>query len=74
MLRIPSSPYPKYKGSKCLMNVGTRGPEDRMKFVKESGFDYSREDIKQVKSELSEDELGDVAAGFGDVCGSYEMG
>ncbi len=39
-------------------------PEDRMNFIKENGFDFSKEDIEQVKSELSEEEL-EGAAGSG---------
>ncbi len=31
--------------------------EDRMKFIKMNGFDFSKEEFKQVKSELGEDEL-----------------
>ncbi|MCP4138700.1 MAG: Nif11-like leader peptide family natural product precursor, partial [Chloroflexi bacterium] len=43
-------------------------PEDRMIFLKESGFDFSKEDIEKVKSEMSEEELGSVAGG-GYACG-----
>ncbi|MCP4289399.1 MAG: Nif11-like leader peptide family natural product precursor [Gammaproteobacteria bacterium] len=32
-------------------------PEDRTKFVKDNGFDFSKEHIEQVKLELSDDEL-----------------
>ncbi len=41
-------------------------PEDWMKFAKESGFDFSKEDIEQVKPELSEDELDKVGGGHCD--------
>ncbi len=45
---------------------GKSSPEDRMKFVKESGFDFSREDIKHVKSELSDEELESLGGGHND--------
>ncbi len=38
-------------------------PEDRMKFVKESGFDFSTEEFEHVKSELGEDELEAIGGG-----------
>ncbi len=40
-------------------------PEDRMIFLKESGFDFSKEEFEQVKPELSDDELSKVAGGGG---------
>ncbi len=39
-------------------------PEDRMKFVKESGFDFSKEEFEQVKSELSDEELDLVSGSY----------
>ncbi len=50
-------------------------PEDRMKFAKENGFDFSKEDIEQVKSELSDEELeGAAGGGCGNAieCGGVE--
>ncbi len=35
-----------------------------MKFVKQNGFDFSKEELEQVKTQLSEDELSAVAGGF----------
>ncbi len=40
-------------------------PDDRMKFAKESGYDFSKDELEQVKSELSEDELEKIGAGTG---------
>ncbi len=37
--------------------------EDRMQFVKANGFDFSKEEFEQVKSELSEGELEKVPGG-----------
>ncbi len=37
--------------------------EDRMKFVKDNGFDFSKEEIEQVKSEMSDEELDGMATG-----------
>ncbi len=39
-------------------------PEEWMKFVKENGFDFSKEDIEQVKSELNDDELEMIVGGI----------
>ncbi len=40
-------------------------PENRMKFVKESGFDFSKEELETVqeKMQLTEDELESLAGG-----------
>ena len=38
--------------------------EDRMSFVKQTGYDFTAEDIGLVKAELIEDELGSVAGGL----------
>ena len=38
-------------------------PEEWMKFVKESGFDFSKEEFEQVKSEMSVEELDKVGGG-----------
>ncbi len=38
-------------------------PEDRMKFIKDNGFDFSKEEFEQVKSELSDDELEKIGGG-----------
>ncbi len=37
--------------------------EDRMQFVKVNGFDFSKEEFEQVKSELSEEELEQIGGG-----------
>ncbi|EHQ88915.1 Nif11-like leader peptide family natural product precursor [Desulfosporosinus youngiae] len=37
--------------------------EERLAFVKESGFDFTPEEIKQVDEELSDNELDAVAGG-----------
>ncbi len=37
--------------------------EDRMQFVKANGFDFSKEEFEQVKSELSEGELEQIGGG-----------
>ncbi|MCP4292045.1 MAG: Nif11-like leader peptide family natural product precursor [bacterium] len=47
---------------------GKSSPEDRMKFVKESGFDFSREDMDQVTSALSDDELERASGGIAIRC------
>ena len=39
-------------------------PEDWMKFVEENGFDFSKGEFEQVKSELSDGEL-EVVGGTG---------
>ncbi len=38
--------------------------EDRMQFVKANGFDFSKEEFEQVKSELSDEELGLVSGSY----------
>ncbi len=42
---------------------GKSSPEDQMKFVKENGFDFSKEEFGQVKSELSEEDLDRIDGG-----------
>lgn len=37
--------------------------KSRMDFVTSHGFDFSKEEIEVVKSELSEEDLGDLAGG-----------
>ncbi len=37
--------------------------EERKKFVKQNGFDFSKDDLQQVKSELSDDDLGAIEGG-----------
>ena len=37
--------------------------EERMEFVKGAGFDFTKEEIKSVQDELSDDDLGKVAGG-----------
>ncbi len=41
-------------------------PEDRMIFLKESGFDFSKEEFEQVKPELSDDDLESLSGGHRD--------
>ncbi len=41
-------------------------PEDRMQFVKANGFDFSKEELEQVKSELSDEELESLSGGHRD--------
>ncbi len=38
-------------------------PEDRMQFVKDNGFNFSKEEFEQVKSELSDEELDSLGGG-----------
>ena len=41
--------------------------EERMEFVKGAGFDFTKEELNMVKSELSESELNMVAGGEDDI-------
>ncbi|MCP4293428.1 MAG: Nif11-like leader peptide family natural product precursor [bacterium] len=41
-------------------------PEDRMQFTKANGFDFSKEEFEQVKSEMSEEELENLWGGHRD--------
>ncbi len=44
-----------------------------MKFVKDNGFDFTKEELKQVKSELSDNELEKVSGGnWEPKCTKYE--
>ncbi len=45
-------------------------PEDRMNFVNDNGFDFTKEELEQVKSELGEEELSKIAGGYVDGSGS----
>lgn len=47
-----------------------KSSEERMAFAKSSGFDFSAEDVKEISSELSDDEL-DGVAGAGCWCKSF---
>ena len=38
--------------------------EERMKFVKAQGFDFTKEEIDSLKDELSDEELDAVAGGW----------
>jgi hypothetical protein len=38
-------------------------PEERLAFVKESGFEFTAEEIKKVDEQLSDSELDAVAGG-----------
>ncbi len=42
---------------------GRSSHEEWMQFVKENGFDFSKEEFEQVKSELSEEELDRIDGG-----------
>jgi predicted ribosomally synthesized peptide with nif11-like leader len=37
--------------------------EERMEFVKGAGFDFTKEEIKSVQDELSDDELENISGG-----------
>ncbi len=37
--------------------------EDRLEFIKTQGFDFTKEDLTEVQSELGDDELAQVAGG-----------
>ena len=39
--------------------------EERMKFVKAQGFDFTKEEIASLRGELTEEELNDAAGGIG---------
>jgi predicted ribosomally synthesized peptide with nif11-like leader len=43
--------------------------EARMALVKAEGFDFSAEDIKVLKDEMTDEELSNVNGGGGDKCG-----
>ena len=53
-------------------SVGELGTaEERMEYVKGAGFDFTKEEIKSLKDELSDEELDAVAGGscmFDGVC------
>jgi len=38
--------------------------EERMEFVKGAGFDFTKEEIKSIQDELSDDDLDRVAGGW----------
>ncbi len=42
---------------------GHASVEERMKFAKAQGFDFTKDEIREVRESLSEDELDAVAAG-----------
>ncbi len=42
---------------------GQASVEERMKFAKAQGFDFTEDEIRQVKESLSDEELDAVAAG-----------
>lgn len=46
----------------------SKNEEDRMKFVKEAGFDFTSAEINSLRGELSEDDLKAVAGGGDIVC------
>ncbi|MDD2372177.1 MAG: Nif11-like leader peptide family natural product precursor [Syntrophomonadaceae bacterium] len=42
---------------------GCKDKEERIAFAKQAGFDFTAEEIKEVSSKLSDDELDAVAGG-----------
>lgn len=42
-----------------------KSKEERIQFARESGFDFSAEEIKEVSSELDDDDLDQIAGGAG---------
>lgn len=55
--------------------LACKGGTERIEFVKKAGFDFTKEEIKEVTSELSDDELNAVAGGgcIVDSCGLSEV-
>lgn len=55
--------------------MACKDKEERKAFVKEAGFDFTAEEIKQVGTELSDSELDAVAGGgcLVDTCGLNEL-
>ena len=49
---------------------GCKDAEERMAFVKEAGFDFTSEELKEVSENLSDDDLDGVAGGIclTDIC------
>ena len=43
--------------------VDRTSAEERMKFAKAQGFDFTNEEINSLKDELSDEQLGGVAGG-----------
>ncbi len=43
---------------------GCKDAEERMACVKEAGFDFTNEELKEVSENLSDDELDGVAGGI----------
>lgn len=39
------------------------GTEERIKFIKEAGFDFTEEEFNQVRKELTPETLDDIAGG-----------
>ena len=48
--------------------VDRTSAEERIKFAKAEGFDFTKEEINSLKDELSEDELKGIAGGKGGYC------
>ncbi len=48
---------------------GQASVEERMKFAKAQGFDFTKEEIREVREGLSEEELDGAAGGIGHVEG-----
>jgi predicted ribosomally synthesized peptide with nif11-like leader len=47
--------------NKSLGEIATS--EERMEYVKKAGFDFTKEEIKSIKDELSDEDLDKVAGG-----------
>lgn len=47
----------------CQKVKACKDAEERMTFVKEAGFSFTAEEIKEVDGQLSDDELDAVAGG-----------
>ncbi len=45
--------------------VDRTSAEERMKFAKAQGFDFTKEEIDSIKDELSDDQMDAVAGGNG---------
>lgn len=47
---------------------GCKDAEARLALARSEGYTFTKEEISQVKSELSDEELDQVAGGSGDIC------
>ncbi len=52
---------------------GQASAEERIKFVKAQGFDFTKDEIREVRDSLGDDELDTVAGGdCGGLCCGYD--